>query len=80
MIKEYIEVKSKSGEGKELLSVSGTQWEFARKLFLAGKGDMYNLYVVSYAGKPSSRIQKISNPYKNWLEGKLYAHPVNLKL
>ncbi|NFO02690.1 DUF3883 domain-containing protein [Clostridium botulinum] len=79
-IKEYIEVKSKSGDGKELLSVSGTQWEFAKKLHLEGKGSMYNLYVVSNAGKPNSRIQKIPNPYKTWLEGKLYAHPVHLEL
>lgn len=79
-IKEYIEVKSKSGDGKELLSVSGAQWEFAKKLHLEGKGSMYNLYVVSNAGKPNSRIQKIPNPYKTWLEGKLYAHPIHLEL
>jgi hypothetical protein len=79
-IKEYIEVKSKSGDTKELLLVTGTQWEYARRLYLEGKGDMYRIYVVSKAGKTDSSIHRIINPFKKWLEGKLYAHPVHLEL
>lgn len=77
---EYIEVKTKTQEGRELIEVTGTQWEFARKLFDEGKGDNYSFYVVSNAGKENADIRILRNPIKLWKEGKLYAHPVNFKL
>jgi len=78
---EYIEVKTKTKEDEELIEVTGTQWEWARKLFEQNKGDKYSFYIVypiSDTGK--SPIKKVKNPIKLWKEGKLYAHPVNFKL
>ncbi|WP_353686204.1 DUF3883 domain-containing protein [Thermodesulfovibrio sp. 3462-1] len=77
---EYIEVKTKTQEGEELIEVTGTQWEFARKLFDQNEGVKYSFYVVSNAGKKDAEIRILRNPIKLWKEGKLYAHPVNFKL
>lgn len=77
---EYIEVKTKTQEVKELIEVTGTQWEFARKLFDENEGEKYSFYVVSNAGKENAGICIWRNPIKLWKEGKLYAHPVNVKL
>jgi len=77
---EYIEVKSKTQEVEELIEVTGTQWEFARKLFEQGEGEKYSFYVVLNAGKENAQIHILKNPIKLWKEGKLYAHPVNFKL
>ncbi len=77
---EYIEVKTKTKEEEELIEVTGTQWEFARKLFEQNEGEKYSFYVVSNAGKENAEIHILRNPIKLWKEGKLYAHPVNFKL
>lgn len=77
---EYIEVKSKTDDSKRFVVITGTQWEFARKLYNEKEGDKYSIYVVTNAGTSNAKIQIISNPIKLWYEGKLYAHPVNLKL
>ncbi len=77
---EYIEVKTKTDDLKKLIEITGTQWEFARKLFNENDGDKYKVYVVSNAGSENVKIEVLSNPVKLWKEGKLYAHPVNLKL
>lgn len=76
---EYIEVKSKTKDD-EFIEVTGTQWEWARKLFDQNEGDKYSFYVVSNAGKKNAGIHIIRNPIKLWKEGKLYAHPINFKL
>jgi hypothetical protein len=77
---EYIEVKTKTQEVEELIEVTGTQWEFSRKLFEQKEGEKYLFYVVLNAGKENAKIQILKNPIKLWKEGKLYAHPVNFKL
>jgi hypothetical protein len=77
---EYIEVKSKTDSDPQLLEITGTQWEFARKLYNENEGDKYKIYVVSNAGTEGAKIGIIKNPIKLWKEGKLYAHPVNFKL
>lgn len=77
---EYIEVKSKIDEEPHLFEITGTQWEFARKLFNDGEGDKYRIYIVSSVGLENAKIKRIKNPTKLWKEGKLYAHPVHLKL
>ena len=77
---EYIEVKTKTEEKPEFIEVTGTQWEFARKLFEQNEGEKYSFFVVSNAGKENVKIHKLKNPIKLWKEGKLYAHPVNFKL
>jgi len=77
---EYIEVKTKTKEGEEFIEVTGTQWEFARKLFEQNEGEKYCFYVVSNAGKENAKIHILRNPIRLWKEGKLYAHPVNFRL
>jgi len=77
---EYIEVKTKTKEGEELIEVTGTQWEFARKLFEQNEGEKYCFYVVSNAGNKNAVIHILRNPIKLWKEGKLYACPVKFKL
>lgn len=76
----YIEVKAKTQETGELIEVTGTQWEFARKLFEQNEGEKYSFYVVLNTGQANPRIKIRKNPIKLWKEGKLYAHPVNFKL
>ena len=77
---EYIEVKSKIDEEPQLFEITGTQWEFARKLYNENEGDKYNIYVVSNACSENAKIGIIKNPTKLWKEGRLYAHPVCFKL
>lgn len=77
---EYIEVKTKTKEADELIEITGTQWEFARKLYGDNEGEKYSLYVVSNAGKSNTHIRILKNPIGLWKEGKLYAHPINFKL
>ena len=77
---EYIEVKSKTDSSPQLFEITGTQWEFARKLYNENEGDKYKIYVVSNAGTEYAKIGIIKNPTKLWKEGKLYAHPVQFKL
>ena len=77
---EYIEVKAKTKGGWELIEVTGTQWEFARKLYDQNEGEKYSFYVVSNAGKENAQINILKNPIKLWREGMLYAHPINFKL
>lgn len=77
---EYIEVKSKTDSEPQLFEITGTQWEFARKLYNENEGDKYKIYVVSNAGTKSAKIKIIKNPTKLWKDGKIYAHPVHLKL
>ncbi len=77
---EYIEVKSKIDSNPHLVMMTGTQWEFARKLFNENEGDKYKIYVVCNAGTNDATISIRTNPVKLWKEGKLYAHPVYIKL
>ncbi len=77
---KYIEVKTKTEENPELIEVTGTQWEWARKLYENGEGDRYYFYIVLNAGGKNSKIYILKNPVELWKEGKLYAHPVNFKL
>ena len=75
--KEFIEVKTKTENGREFIGVTGVQWEFARNLFNKGEGNKYFFYIVENAGQKNPSIKIIRNPIKEWKEGKLYAHPVN---
>ena len=77
---EYIEVKTKLHGEEELIEITGTQWEFARKLFDEGEGDKYWIYVVVNAGQSGAKVKRLQNPIKLWKSGRLYAHPVQFKL
>lgn len=79
---EYIEVKTKTDANNRLISITGTQWEFARKLYNSDNGNKYLIYVVTNAGGNvgEAKIRVIRNPIKLWKEGKLYAHPINFML
>ena len=78
--KEYIEVKSKLAEEPELVEITETQFEFARKLNDEGKGERYWIYTVVNAGKSEAKIKRFNNPIKLWKDGKLRAHPVHFWL
>lgn len=78
---KYIEVKTKLREEDELIEITGTQWEFARKLFDNNDGDKYWIYIVVNAEKIEDlKIKKLQNPIKEWKDGRLYAHPIHFKL
>ena len=77
---QYIEVKATEGEDEQLLEVTGLQWRVAYNLYEKGNGNRYMIFRVLNAGKKNAKIKPIINPVKLWNEGKLYAHPVNLKL
>ncbi|MBU9711218.1 sacsin N-terminal ATP-binding-like domain-containing protein [Evansella tamaricis] len=79
-IMKYIEVKSKVVNEPELIGISGNQWEVARALYKQGEGDKYCIFVVSNTGTEQAKIKELSNPFKLWLDGRIFAHPVNLKL
>lgn len=76
---EYIEVKTKQGDEEEFVDITGTQWEFARKLFDQNEGGKYWIYVVVNAGQKNAKIKKIQNPIKLWKDGK-FAHPIRFKI
>ena len=76
----YYEIKSKTDESPKLFQVSGTQWNWAKKLYNAKKGDMYKILVISNAGTKQPKIKEINNPVGLWKLEKLYADPVNIKL
>ena len=76
----YYEVKSKTDESPTLFQVSGTQWNWAKKLHSSKKGDMYRILVISNVGTKKPKIGEIKNPVGCWESGKLYADPVNIKL
>ena len=77
---EYIEVKAKIYDQPELIEITGTQWEWARKLYNKNEGDKYKIFVVLNAGTKKAKIEIIENPIKKWKEGSLKAHPVNFEL
>jgi len=76
----YIEVKSKVDEKPELISITGTQWEWARKLYDQNQGEKYQIYVVSNVNTENPKLRIITNPIREWKDGKLKAHPVNFEL
>ena len=76
---KYIEVKGKKSDDPELFPISGTQWEWAKKLYEDNKGDLYELCIVTSVGKEDSKISKLGNPYSLWINGKLYADPINIQ-
>jgi Protein NO VEIN, C-terminal len=76
----YYEVKSKTDEDPELIEVTGTQWEWARKLYDEEKGDKYIILAVLNTGTDKPKIKLYPNPIGLWKEGKIKAHPVNLEI
>ncbi len=78
---EYVEVKTREKDLKQYFTVSGTQWEFCKTLEKEHHcGDKYCVYLVTKAGTQLAEIQIFRNPYKNWVDGKLEADPVCVKL
>lgn len=77
---EYIEVKTTIKSERTLHKITGTQWEFARRLLNEGNGEKYKIYAVKNANSHEARIKAISNPIKLWKEGNLYAHPINFRV
>lgn len=77
---EYIEVKATIKSGRTLHNITGTQWEFARRLFNNGEGEKYKIFAVKEANSTDAKIKSISNPIKLWKEGNLYAHPIKFRV
>ena len=77
---EYIEVKSTREQNPSWLEITGTQWEFARRLYDQGEGDKYSIYIVLKAGSPDAGIKRVKNPIRLWKEGQLLAHLVSFKV
>jgi hypothetical protein len=78
--KVYVEVKSRTELHPEWVSVSKTQWEFARDLH-NGEGDEECWFcIVPGAETENARIVKLKNPIKEWKRGERLAHPINLKV
>lgn len=76
----YIEVKSKVDEKPQWILITGTQWEWARKLYNQHQGEKYQIYVVSNVNTENPKLRIITNPTKEWRDGRLKAHPVNFEL
>lgn len=76
----YYEVKTKQDDNPTLFQVTGTQWEWAKKLHKDGRGNMYIILLVSSAGTDDVKAKEYPNPVTLWKEGKIYAHPVNIEL
>jgi hypothetical protein len=76
----YYEVKSKVDEVPTLFEISGTQWNWARKLHTDGEGDKYIILLVSNAGNDKAKIREFKNPVALWKVGKIQADPVNIQL
>ena len=64
----YYEIKAKTIESPEFVTITGTQWEWARKLFNEGKGDKYILLVVLNVGTQNAKERYYKNPIKLWKE------------
>ena len=80
IVSAYIEVKAKKDDNPKFFKVSGLQWEFAKKLYEEGNGKKHWIYVVTNVrDKTKTKITKTPNPYKAWLDGNLYADPVQIK-
>lgn len=77
---EYIEVKSKVSYYPSSIEISGTQWEWARELYDNNNGEKFKIYLVLGAGKDNASISIIDNPIKQWIDGELKAHPINIQL
>jgi len=73
--KKYIEVKSSVEESKEWFDLSEKQWQFLKQ-----NGQNFYIYRVYNAGTNKAKIQKIYEIYKLWLENKITAYPIRIKL
>ncbi|GAA4446143.1 hypothetical protein GCM10023189_00990 [Nibrella saemangeumensis] len=72
-----VEVKSTTQSTEKTFSISGTQWEVARRYFNENDGDKFWIYCVFNAGQDNAKILKLNNPIKLWKEGNLFAHPID---
>ena len=77
---EYIEVKTTVKMGETYHDITGTQWNWAWKLFKQGDGDKYLIYAVKGAASDNAEIKSLKNPIKEWNEGRLFLHPLMIKV
>jgi len=76
----YYEVKSRVDERPTVFEVTNAQWSLAQELHANGNGDHYRILLVSNAGKESAKFQQFKDPVGLWKAGKIYAHPVSIRL
>lgn len=72
---DYIDVKTTKTSEKQWFDVTRKQWQYAEI-----KGDRYHIYRVSNAGTKHVVIERITNPYQLWKEGKIGVCPVRIRL
>lgn len=74
---ELIEVKSHT---TDLINISGTQWSVAKNSYEA-KTVKYSLYLVSKKTDDKYELNTaLGNPYEGWVDGKIFATPVNIRI
>ncbi|MHA1381329.1 MAG: DUF3883 domain-containing protein, partial [Candidatus Helarchaeota archaeon] len=71
----FIEVKTTKEYNKTWFPVSKDQWRMMNE-----KGENFYIYRVYGAGTDKPRLEKISNPAKLWLDGKINAYPIRIEL
>ena len=76
----YYEVKAKIDEAPHAFEISRTQWNWAKQLHDAGRGDAYIILLVANTGKPEQHITEIPDPVGKWKAGELEADPVSIRL
>jgi len=76
----FVEVKSKVDERPKTFDITKTQWRWAQRLHMEGRGDMYQLILVSNTGTTKPKISIVGNPYTLWIEHKLNATPIKITL
>ena len=75
---ELIEVKSHTGGN--LINISGTQWAVAKDAY-ENKTVAYSLYVIRKITDEKYELKtNIGNPYEGWVDGKIFATPVNIRI
>lgn len=71
----FVEVKSTKEHEKAWFRVSKDQWRLLRE-----KGNKFYIYRVYGAGTKEVKAEKIPNPAKLWLEGRIDANPIGIEL
>ena len=78
----YYEIKTKMDEAPQSFQMTGKQWDWAKRLEMDGRGDMYIILLVSNAGqlKPPPKVREIRNPVALWKAGKIHADLIRVRL
>lgn len=73
--KYYIEVKSTKTDAKEIIQISGSEWELAKN-----EQENYSIFRIYNAGTNEASPVEIRNPYKEWLDGNLSVQSITIRI